>query len=90
MELHFVRLCGFLLLITLTFCNASSVNEKLLVSKVSRTIDASSQLVKVNLELALENTDSSGVNSFLLCVDPEFTGHLAYIGAHVSIRFLLF
>lgn len=86
MEFNYTYLCGFLLLLTLTFCSSSSINDKLVVSKVSRTIDVSTQLVKVSLELSLENTDSAEVNFFLLSIDPNYIGHLAYVGASIKSK----
>ena len=54
------------------------------IKKAERTIDISSQLIKVNAFITYENKDSKPVSSILFSSDPEWKGDLSYIAAKVS------
>ena len=64
-----------------------TINEKLVLKKVDRTIDISSQLAKIVLDVTLENTGAEACNNFLLAIDSKLSDHLAFAGA--SVRFIL-
>ena len=72
------------------FSSCATVNDKLTVSKVDRTIDISSQLARVSLEITIENGSPEAVQSFLIGIDPEHASHLAFASASVSIIFSKF
>jgi len=58
-----------------------SINADLVVKSVDRNIDLTTQLVKINYKLSLENTGKSAVKSFLFSVDPSQKSQVAYVGA---------
>ena len=64
--------------------NQDKINDSLVNVKVERKIDISSQLVKVNSAITLENGGSGAVKSFLVAAEPALVDHLAYVGASVS------
>lgn len=78
--------CLVFFALTWNIYSSASINDKLVVNKVDRTIDISSQLAKVGLDIALENTGSEPATSFLVAVDSMLASHLAYASASVSIH----
>ena len=80
---------AFFLLLAAAFCWSASINSKLSFTKVDRTIDVSSQLVKVSLDISLENGDSVALSDFVLSIDPEHVEHLAYVGATVTFLYFI-
>ena len=74
-----------ILLVFVEFCYSVSINDKIVINNVARTLDLTSQLARVTLDITLQNTGSSSVNNFHLAVDPEDSNHLAFAGATVSI-----
>ena len=74
----------FFFALTWKFYSFATVNDKLSVSKVDRTIDISSQLAKIVLEITLENGGPDAAKSFLIGVDSKLANHLAYASATVS------
>lgn len=81
--------CSFkILLLVLFFCGLSSSDSNVNVKKVDRTIDLTSQLIKVNAAITLENKGSNALSSFLVASDPETKGKLAYISAKVGDEIL--
>lgn len=77
----------FLLVLNCKFHFSLTINEKLVVKKVERTIDVSSQLAKIALDVTLENTGTESCNNFLLAVDSKLSDHLAFAGASVRLNF---
>lgn len=61
-----------------------AVNNGIVNNKVERTIDVSSQLVKISTKITLENAGKSPVAHYLFTVEPEVKAHLAYIGGSVE------
>jgi len=69
----------------LTNAAFDSINKDLVVKSCDRTIDLSTQLVKINQKLSLSNTGSGGaIKSFLFSVEPEAKDKVTYIGATVG------
>ena len=50
---------------------SDTINPDLVVKSVDRNIDLSTQLVKMNFKISLENTGKSAVKSFLFSLDPD-------------------
>ncbi|XP_001636562.2 dolichyl-diphosphooligosaccharide--protein glycosyltransferase subunit 1 [Nematostella vectensis] len=76
---------GFVLLtacyiFTLTPVDAD-INHDLVLSKASRKIDLSSQLVKVSTSITLDNGGNQPVDSFHFAVDPSVADNLALLSA---------
>jgi len=81
------KISTILLLGLLAFnCSAGSdnINGDLVVSKVLKTVDLSSQLPKVSSSITLENTGKTTVNYFIYAVDPSLASQLAFVGALVK------
>ncbi|XP_057378869.1 dolichyl-diphosphooligosaccharide--protein glycosyltransferase subunit 1-like [Daphnia carinata] len=71
------------LFITLTgFCTATS--EDILIKNAERTIDLTSQLVKITHRLTLSNTGKSSVKSFSFPIDPKAPEKLSYFKAQLA------
>jgi len=58
-----------------------SINKDLVVKSLDRSLDMSSQLVKMNHKVTLENTGKGAIKSFLFSVDPAVKDKVAYISA---------
>lgn len=66
----------------LSFAAFDSINKDLVVKSCDRTIDLSSQLVKLNNKLSLTNTGSSGaIKTFLFSLENESRDNVVFIGA---------
>lgn len=61
--------------------NVDSVSSDIKLKNVDRTIDVSSQLVKISSKITLENVGKSPVRNFLLAVEAATKDKLAFIGA---------
>jgi oligosaccharyltransferase complex subunit alpha (ribophorin I) len=78
---------GIIFVILVTECKAAtfdSINLELVVKNVARSIDLSSQLVKMSHKITLQNNGKGAVRSFLYAMEPEVKESLSYIGAQVS------
>lgn len=64
--------------------NVDTISSDIKVKNVDRTIDISSQLVKIASKITFENTGRSPVKSLLLAVEAAGKNNLAYIGAKDS------
>ncbi|KAJ2940658.1 hypothetical protein O0L34_g14764 [Tuta absoluta] len=79
-----MRFCLFFVLSVAVIsksANVDTVSSDIKLKNVDRTIDISSQLVKISAKITLENTGSSPVKQFLLAVEPSLDKNLAFIGA---------
>lgn len=75
----------YLLLFVISFSKCEdAIFSGIVNSKVERTIDLASQLVKINTKITVENTGKTPVIYFLFTIEPEIRNHLAFIGAVVS------
>ncbi|XP_063832060.1 dolichyl-diphosphooligosaccharide--protein glycosyltransferase subunit 1 [Ostrinia nubilalis] len=61
--------------------NLDTVSGDIKFKNVDRTIDLSSQLVRISQKITLENSGKSPVKSFLLAVEASAKNNLAFIGA---------
>lgn len=80
-KLHF---CVFFVVYVLIKCdsaNVDNISSDIKLKNVARTIDVSSQLVKITSKITLENTGKSPVQNFLLAVEAAVKHNLAFIGA---------
>ncbi len=57
----------------------------LVLSTVTREIDARTPLVKQKVTMVVENQGSKPVNFVLYTVDPTLKGKVAYVGAQVKM-----
>lgn len=58
-----------------------SISSDVKWKNVDRTIDLSTQLLKISTKITLENSGKSPLKSFLIAVEPSSKNHLAFIGA---------
>lgn len=74
------------LLAVLILCGVSLAwgSSSVVIKKAERTIDISSQLIKVNAIITYENKDTKPISSILFSSDPEWSGDLSYIAAKVG------
>lgn len=82
-----LRFCVIFLVYVATICgsvNVDTVSSGINIKNVERTIDISSQLVKITSKVTLENTGKSPVKNFLLAVENSGKENLAFIGAKDS------
>lgn len=82
-----IQFCVFFLLYSVLTSNSASVDNissDIKLKNVDRTIDISSQLVKITSKITLENAGKSPVKSFLLAVEESAKNNLAFIGAKDS------
>lgn len=62
------------------------VNAKLINKNVERTIDLTSQLVKITSIITLENTGKESTRSYLVVLEPSSVDKLSYISARDSLK----
>lgn len=62
------------------------INNQIVNKNVERTIDLTSQLVKITATITLENTGKEAVKSFLLVDEPKAVGYIAYVGVKDSLK----
>ena len=74
-----------LLVVLANFCDAAveTVNSDLTVEKADRSIDISSQLVKINAKITLSNGGRGAVNGFHYAVEEAMKDNVVFIGATV-------
>lgn len=64
-----------------------NVKQQQIVNKnVERTIDLTSQLVKITATITLENAGSEPTGNFLILLEPYTTGNLSYISVKDSVK----
>ncbi|EFX75282.1 hypothetical protein DAPPUDRAFT_226428 [Daphnia pulex] len=80
LRLKIYLVCLFLTLTS--FCNATS--EDVLIKSAERTIDVTSQLVKITHRLTLSNTGKSSVNSFNFHIESRAQQKLSYFKAQLA------
>jgi oligosaccharyltransferase complex subunit alpha (ribophorin I) len=69
----------------LAFAAFDSINKDLVVKSCDRTIDLTSQLVKINNKISLSNTGSTGaIKTFLFSVESAARDKVVFIGATVG------
>lgn len=83
-KLQFFLFFVLYVLIKCESANIDSISSDIRLKNVVRTIDISSQLVKITSKITLENTGKSPVKNFLLAVEPSAKKNLAFIGAKDS------
>ena len=66
-----------------------TVNGDVVVDSVERSIDISSQLVKINTKLTLTNNGKGAISGFHYGLEEAAKAKLAFIGATVSNRELI-
>lgn len=64
-------------------CYASA--EDLVIKNAERTIDATSQLVKITHRLTLQNTGKSTIKNFDFPIEPITEQHLSFFKAQVRV-----
>ena len=62
-----------------------SVNGDIVNSRVQRTVDLTTHLVKINSRITVENTGKTASRQYLIAIDPVLTQNVSFIGAAVSI-----
>ncbi|KAJ8867481.1 hypothetical protein PR048_031283 [Dryococelus australis] len=76
-------LCGVVL-----FCvhvkASDSINQDLVNKNVHRSVDVSSQLVRISQKITVENTGKSGVKTVLFAVEQQLVKNLCFISAQAG------
>lgn len=74
------------LAVCLAFAAAAQdvINPDLVIVKVLKNVDLTTQLPKVVSQITLENAGQSGVRYFLVAADLPIASSLSFIGASVS------
>ncbi|KAM4650834.1 LOW QUALITY PROTEIN: dolichyl-diphosphooligosaccharide--protein glycosyltransferase subunit 1 [Discoglossus pictus] len=75
MERSAICILGLLIALVATGRTHDLVNED-----VKRTVDLGSHLAKVSAEVTISNQGPATANSFLVALDPELEGQLAFLG----------
>ena len=63
---------------------SESINQDIVVTNCERSIDISSQLVKMNHKLSFQNTGQGAVKSLLFSMDPTLQDKVSFIEATVG------
>lgn len=63
--------------------SAAIADSSLVIKNAERSIDVTSQLVKITHRLTLSNTGKSAVSSFDFTIDAKSQEHLSYLKAQV-------
>lgn len=73
-----------LLLVAIIISTSYSVevNHKIFINNVECLVDLSTQLVKGECRLSLENNDDKPVNSVLYSFEPSVKSHISFVSAH--------
>jgi len=72
----------FLVVITISTSFSIEVNPKIFINNAECLVDLSTQLVKGECRLSLENNDDKPVNSVLYAFEPSIKSHISFISAH--------
>ncbi|XP_075992622.1 dolichyl-diphosphooligosaccharide--protein glycosyltransferase subunit 1 [Anticarsia gemmatalis] len=72
------------LLVKCESATVDNISSDIKIKNVDRTIDISSQLVKITSKITLENTGGSPVKSFLLAAEDNAKNNIAFFGAKDS------
>lgn len=76
------RICAIIFLVAAAAALPSDlVNDRLVNKNVERSIDLTTQLVKISAKVTLENTGDAPVKSFLVAVEPDAKHKLALLTA---------
>jgi oligosaccharyltransferase complex subunit alpha (ribophorin I) len=75
---------SFVLAVVLWACFSTPMNGELIVTKVDRSIDLTSHLVKITTKVAVENTGTKAVDHVHFSLDSSHANEMAYIGASNS------
>lgn len=65
------------------------LNADFIITKVDRSIDLTSQLVKISSQITLKNTGNEATNDVVIGVDENQIKYLSYIEAAVSVLFVV-
>ncbi|XP_047985328.1 dolichyl-diphosphooligosaccharide--protein glycosyltransferase subunit 1 [Leguminivora glycinivorella] len=79
-----LRFCFIFLIYVFIQCRSAAVDTittDIKIKNVDRTIDITSQLVKISSKITLENTGSSPVKQFLLALEGSAKNNIAFVGA---------
>lgn len=64
------------------------LNAEIILTKVDRTIDLTSQLTKITSQISIENKGGSPIRDFVLAIEEEVASHISFLD--VSVRILYF
>ena len=68
-------------LLAASMAATDSINKDLVVTSCDRTIDMSTQLVKMSHKLVIQNNGQGAVKSFLFSIDPTLQKTVSFIEA---------
>jgi len=65
--------------------SADLINADIVNTKVQRTVDLTTHLVKINHRITLENTGKTGVRSYLVAIDESLASTVSFVGATLKL-----
>ena len=80
----FVALAALILIQTVIAANLETANQEVVIDSVERSIDLSSQLVKISSKITLTNNGRGAIKGFHYAIEEAFVSKVAFIGATVS------
>jgi len=72
----------FLVAINIATTYSTEINSKIFLNNVECLVDLSTQIVKGECRISLENNDDKPVNSILYAFEPSIKSHVSFISAH--------
>lgn len=76
----------FLFVIAIATSYSFEINPKIFINNVECLVDLSTQLVKGECRISLENNDDKPINSVLYAFDPSLKSHISFVSAHQVIE----
>jgi len=64
--------------------SADVINKDLVISNADRSVDVSSQVVKISNKLTLTNQGKTAVDFLLFSIDADVKSNVAFLGSSVS------
>lgn len=78
--MYSLSLIGLFLYLVIGCMSADSINSEIVNSNVERTIDITSQLVKIACKITMQNTGKNAQKYFLFGLEKELREHVSFIG----------
>lgn len=76
----------FLVAITVSTTYSIEINPKIFINNVECLVDLSTQLVKGECRISLENNDDKPVNSILYAFEPTIKSQISFVSAHQIVE----
>lgn len=73
-------------ILNIQYLNHVLANNNLINKKVERSIDLTSQLVKITTKLIVENPNNKPANEYYFIIENDHGEHLAFIDAYLTVK----